>query len=69
MAHNSTLLYESVFFNVIPVRIISKDLFKNDEISDKFFLSLNYKNSNFFDLFDKNKKKYNLKKLKKKIWK
>ena len=69
MAHNSTLLYESVFFNVIPVRIISKDLFKNDEISDKFFLSLNYKNSNFFDLFDKNKKKYNLKKLKKNIWK
>ena len=32
MAHNSTLLYESAFFNVIPVRIISKDLFKNDEI-------------------------------------
>ena len=56
MAHNSTLLYESVFFNVIPVRIISKDLFKNDEISDKFFLSLNYKNSNFLIFLIKKKK-------------
>ena len=69
LAHNSTLLYESVFFDVIPVRIVSKELFKNNEISEKFFLNLNYKDSNFINFFNKHIKKYNLKKLKKTIWK
>jgi hypothetical protein len=69
LAHNSTLLYESVFFNVMPVRVISKDLFKYDEICENFFLNLSLKNSNFFNFFNNNKKKYNIEKLKKTIWK
>lgn len=68
-AHNSTLLYESVFYNVTPVRIISKNLFKIDEVDDKFFLKLPLDNYKTLKLIKSFKKKYNIKKLKNVIWK
>ncbi len=68
-AHNSTLLYESVFYNVTPVRIISKNLFKIDEVDDKFFLKLPIDNYKTLKLIKSFKKKYNIKKLKNVIWK
>lgn len=68
LAHNSTLLYESFFFNVIPVRIVLKRAPIEDQISDNFFIKITYNLKNYYNFFSKLKRTYKLSKNKKLIW-
>ena len=68
LAHNSTLLYESFFFNVIPVRIILKGAPTEDQISDKFFNKITSNLKNYYNFFSKLKRINKLSKTRKLIW-
>ena len=68
LAHNSTMLYEALFFNVIPIRIMLKTIKIEDQISDNFFIKITSNLKNYYKFFSKLKKNYKSSKFKKLIW-
>ena len=68
LAHNSTMLYEAFFFNIIPIRIMLKGAPLEDQISEYFFCKITSNLKNYYKFFSKIKKNYKLSKIKKLIW-
>lgn len=70
LAHNSTLLYEASYFDILPIRIYNKKVNQNNYIDDNIFISLKDLESNKFQKkLEMYKKKNVIKKLNGTLWK
>jgi hypothetical protein len=70
LAHNSTLLYEASYFNILPIRIYNKKINQTNYIDDSIFISLkDLKSNKLHEILNVSKKKEVIKKLNTILWK